>query len=142
LPDPDDQTLLLIDADDAVRDSIKVLLESHGFAVRDFRSPDEFLAATSPHGQCLILGLNRNTADGINLIRKLRHHGLDLPVILVAAARSAMATAASSAAGAFACLERPVPEAMLLQTIRAALAKPATTCSTREPASKAPPDGD
>src|SRR6185436_13065103 len=54
-----DQQIFLIDEDDIVRDSLKVLLESHGKQVRDYRSAAEFLAESgSARLGCLVLGYN------------------------------------------------------------------------------------
>ena len=38
-------TVQLVDDDDAVRDSLKTLLESHGLKVRDYKSAAEFLSS-------------------------------------------------------------------------------------------------
>jgi len=122
--DSDSQPILIIDQDEVVRDSLKALLESHGFAVRSFRNADEFLGvAELPKGSCLILGFNRHIVEGLNLLRALRKRSADLPVIFIVGVGSNATKAAISAAGAFAYLERPIAESALVQTIRSAAAQ-------------------
>lgn len=120
---PAEQQIVLIDADDIVRDSLKVLLESHGMRVRDFRAAGEFLAAGSAPGDgCLVLGFNRNTVEGLDLVATLRHRGIRLPVIFVVGGGNASVKAAVLAAGACAYLDRPVEEAALIRTVRSVMA--------------------
>lgn len=40
--------IYVIDDDEAVRDSLKLLLESHGMAVEDYQSSEEFARAYVP----------------------------------------------------------------------------------------------
>lgn len=118
----DDQQIFLIDEDEIVRDSLKVLLESHGAQVRDFRTPADFLArGKPPRGGCLVLGFNRLIVDGLELVAILRRRGITLPVVFIVGGGDALTRAAALAAGAFAYLERPIEEAALIRAIRAAL---------------------
>lgn len=115
------QNILLIDEDDVVRDSIKVLLESHGAQVEDFRNAGEFLSqARSIRSRCLILGFNRRISEGLELVATLRRRGMDLPAIFIVGGGDAVTKAAALAAGAFAYLERPIEEAALIRAIKAA----------------------
>jgi two-component system CheB/CheR fusion protein len=48
--------IYVVDDDEAVRDSLKLLLESYGMVVEDYRSSEEFARAYVPgRGACLIL---------------------------------------------------------------------------------------
>lgn len=117
--------VLLIDEDAVVRDSIKVLLESHGVQVEDFGNAGEFLSkARSIRGQCLILGYNRQVSEGLELVATLRRRGMDLPAIFIVGGGNAVTKAAVLAAGAFAYLERPAGETALIHAIRAARSSP------------------
>src|SRR5262245_34077806 len=100
---PDEPQIFLIDDDEVVRDSLKVLLESHGVQVRDFRKPAEFLAqAGAPRTGCLVLGHNRSIGEGLELLTALRRRGVTLPVVFIVGGGDAVTKAASIAAGAFA----------------------------------------
>ena len=119
-----DQQIFLIDEDDIVRDSLKVLLESHGMQVRDFRSAAEFLSQPAiSRGGCLVLGHNRQIVDGLKLMEALRRRSSLLPVIFIVGGGDATTKATAIAANAFAYLERPIEEIALIHTIRAALVR-------------------
>ena len=119
---PPEYKIFLIDEDEAVRDSLKVLLESHGVQARDFRDAAEFMAAgRSLPGHCLVLGYNRLSAEALNLVATLCQGGFDLPIIVIAGGQDETTRARALAAGAFACLERSVDEATLVRTIKATL---------------------
>lgn len=119
-----DQQIFLIDEDDVVRDSLKVLLESYGIQVRDFRNAAEFLANPGiARGGCLVLGHNRQIADGLAVMAALRRRSAVLPVIFIVGGGDAATRAAATAAGAFAYLERPIEEAALIRSVMAALAR-------------------
>jgi FixJ family two-component response regulator len=119
---PADQQIFLIDEDEVVRDSLKVLLECHGVQVQDFRNSADFLASSNaPGGGCLVLGFNRLIVDGLELITILQRRGITLPVIFIVGGGDASTRAAALGAGAFAYLERPIEEAALIRTVRAAL---------------------
>ena len=124
MPATNDQQIFLIDEDDVVRDSLKVLLESHGMMVRDFRSAAEFMAeAGSARPGCLVLGYNRAIAKGLDLIAALWRDGITMPVIFIVGGGDALTKAAALAAGAFAYIERPVEETALIRAVSAALAR-------------------
>jgi FixJ family two-component response regulator len=121
---PADQQIFLIDEDEAVRDSLKVLLESHGIRAQDFRSGADFLARTKALGDgCLVLGFNRHIVSGLDLVSTLRRRGISLPVIFIVGGGDASTKAAALASGASAYLERPVEEAALIRAIKATLAQ-------------------
>ena len=121
---PNDQQIFLIDEDDIVRDSLKVLLESHGLPVRDYRSAADFMAEEgAPRAGCLVLGYNRAIAAGLELVSTLRRRGIAMPVVFIVGGGNIAAKAAALAAGAFAYIERPVEEAALIRAVGAALAR-------------------
>jgi FixJ family two-component response regulator len=124
VPDLSDTVIFLIDEDDVVRDSLKVLIESHGMRVQDFHSAAEFLRkAELERGACLVLGFNRLIMDGLELVSTLRRRGARLPVIFTVGGGDAAKKGAVLAAGASAYLERPVEENALIRAIKAALAR-------------------
>jgi two-component system response regulator FixJ len=124
VPAINDQQIFLIDEDDVVRDSLKVLLESHGMQVRDYRTAAEFLAeAGAARPGCLVLGYNRAIANGLELIATLWRRSITMPVIFIVGGGDATTRAAALAAGAFAYIERPVEETALIRAVSAALAR-------------------
>ena len=126
-----DPYIFLVDADEVVRDSLKVLIESHGLRVKDYRNAADFLADVgSTHGTCLVYGCNRHIMDGIDLMNRLRSKGVEMPVIFIVGGGSPLTKAAVVAAHAGAYLESPVEEETLMRAIKAML-KPGNRDKTR-----------
>ena len=66
---PSRDTVFVIDDDEAVRDSLKLLLESHLLTVRDFASAPEFLEAVEPLPRgCLVLDLHLPVLSGLDFL--------------------------------------------------------------------------
>jgi two-component system response regulator FixJ len=77
-------TVFVVDDDEAVRDSIKVLLEGHGFEVEDFASTATFTKGyRKPSRGCLILDQHLPLMTGIDFVRSAAGRELGIPVILM-----------------------------------------------------------
>lgn len=121
VPDASVALVYVIDQDEAVRDSLKALIESNGFCVRDFATQQRFLSSTEPgEGDCLVLGFSRCGADAIDDLRTLRRRRPDLPIIFVVG-QSGASQGAVAGVDAFIQLERPIQEAILMQAIQRAV---------------------
>ena len=69
--------------DEAVRDSLKLLLEAYGMKVEDYRSSEEFARSYVPgRGVCLILDLHLPGARGLDYLAKQDDAAAELPVII------------------------------------------------------------
>jgi two-component system response regulator FixJ len=124
---PDQLLIFVIDDNDAVRDSLKALLESHGRQVATFASARAFLDAFDsdrrgrrPARFCLLLDLDMPVMDGMALLKLLRASGATLPVVMITGRGDDRTRAQALAAGADAFLEKPLAEDALLAAIAAA----------------------
>src|SRR6185369_3292941 len=73
--------ILIVDDDAAVRDSLRALLESSGFAVREFASAMALLQAAGPStGGCVIADVRMPDMDGLALQEELTRRQVGLPV--------------------------------------------------------------
>jgi two-component system, LuxR family, response regulator FixJ len=116
-------TVYIVDDDDAVRDSLCSLLESHGLRVRGYTSADDFLGDRQPSKiGCLLLDLHMPGMTGLQLLGKLRMDRSRLPVIAITGRSDPMLKKQVAQAGAFALLEKPMDEEVLLWTIKSAVA--------------------
>jgi two-component system response regulator TtrR len=66
---------IVIDDDDAVRDSLSLLLAAHGFDVRCFASAEEFLAAEPVATSAVLVDQNLPGISGLDLLRTLVDRG-------------------------------------------------------------------
>ena len=120
IPNP---TVYIVDDDDAVRDSLRCLLESYEFTLRDYACADDFLAdKQSGKTGCLLLDLHMPGMTGLQLLGKLRRDGYRLPVIAITGRNDRELKKQVAQAGAFALLEKPMNHDILIWTIRNAVA--------------------
>src|SRR5256885_14680417 len=75
------QTVFILDDDDAVRDSLQILLESAGYATESFPSALDFLKSyDDSRAGCLIADVRMPGMTGLELQEKLRQRGVPLSV--------------------------------------------------------------
>jgi len=114
--------IFIIDDDEAVRDSLRLLLECTGLEACDFPSPERFCSSwESAAADCLVLDVHFAGMSGLDLLDQLRQCGNEVPVIVVTGRPSAANTARAQAAGALAVLEKPFKPAEILGLVRQAL---------------------
>jgi len=101
--------IIIVDDDDAVRDSLKMLLSIDYDDVRDFASCRSLLAEFHPNaGDTLILDIHLPEMDGFELMQQLAARGILLPVILITGRPDAAIRARAAELGAIALLDKPV----------------------------------
>lgn len=120
-------TVYIVDDDDGVRDSLRALLESCNFTVRDFSSGSDFLVARrTSDADCLLLDLHMPQLDGISVLAQMRAEGSELPAIVITGRSDPALKQRALQNGAFALFDKPVPEDVLLNAIDCAIASRAT----------------
>jgi two-component system response regulator FixJ len=122
LADNQQPTVYVVDDDDAVRDSLKILLESYDLAVRDFGSVPDFLdALETDRASCLILDLHLPVMGGFDVMNTLAQRDSRLPVIVITGRGDSQTKARALEGGAVAFLEKPVDDRSLMNAIQTAL---------------------
>ena len=109
----------IVDDDDAVRDSLRFLLEVNGHRVETFASAAEFLSADLRHIGCLILDQHMPGMTGLELAERLRTDGRLLPILLVTGSPSPSITTRAAALGVNRVLEKPPSEEGVIDFITA-----------------------
>ena len=114
-------TIFIVDDDDAVRDSLRALLESYGFEVEDFASGSEFLAHyTSGFRGCLLLDMHLPAMGGLDILTRLRNEmQSDMPVVMITGRSDKLSKERLLAAGATSHFEKPLDSDRLVATIQA-----------------------
>ncbi len=113
----------IIDDDDAVRDSLALLLDAAGIAVRTYESATKFLAL-APHlgAGCVLTDVRMPDMDGLALQRRLTEAGVTMPVIVMTGHGDVPIAVAALKAGALDFLEKPFDDERLIAAVRTALA--------------------
>jgi FixJ family two-component response regulator len=111
-----------VDDDFRLRESLKSLVESAGYAAAVYSSAEEFLqSGTLAGANCLITDVRMPGMDGIELQRRIRLERPELPVVFISAHQDDEARQRALDEGAIRFLYKPFDGAELLRTIEAAL---------------------
>lgn len=112
----------IIDDDQAVRDSLKILLESYGLDVEEYASTQDFVRGFRPHArQCLILDQHLPGVTGLDFLASAQGMALTLPVILLTGRGDRSIRDRAYELGVRAYLEKPVADDILMATITQAV---------------------
>ena len=132
---PHDGTVFVVDDDADVRDSVCALLESADFACEPFDSALAFLAAYTPdrHG-CVIADVRMSGITGLELHRRLRTLGVDLPTIIVTGHGDVPMAVTAFRDGVVDFIEKPLDDKYVLERIEFCLAKARENARLRQQA--------
>jgi len=112
----------VVDDDDSVRESLRGLIRSVGFAVKVFASAEEFLNSDHLRNtHCLILDVRMPGMNGLELQRQLAASDRKIPVIFITAHGDEEVRSRALNGGAVDYLLKPFSEEALLNAIDAAL---------------------
>jgi len=112
----------VVDDNDSVRESLKGLIRSVGFAIEVFPSAAKFL--NSDHlddTHCLILDVRMPGMSGLELQRRLVKSNRNIPIIFITAHGDETARSEALKEGAVDYLFKPFSEQALVNAINAAL---------------------
>lgn len=117
MTEPRRKKVAIVEDDDAVRDSLRFLLEIAGHAVEAFASAVAFLTAEIDEMACLIADHHMPHMTGLDLVEMLRANGIGIPVLLVTGALSPALVGRAAELGVERVLEKPLDEQSLLDFI-------------------------
>ncbi|MDX1754637.1 MAG: response regulator FixJ [Marinobacter sp.] len=116
------QTVYVVEDDEAVRDSLALLLKSDGKAVATYESASAFLADYSEEmAGCIVLDIRMPGMDGMELQKKLNERHAILPIIFVTGHGDVPMAVDAMKEGAVDFIQKPYREEALLEKIEAAL---------------------
>jgi FixJ family two-component response regulator len=114
--------IAIIDDDDAMRDSLRDLMESAGLVARCFESAEEFLESDLHHqAACLITDILMPKMSGLQLQARLKEEECNIPIIFITAYGDARMRIQAMREGAVEFLAKPFDHQLLLKTVRGAL---------------------
>jgi FixJ family two-component response regulator len=120
---PKTQTLIsVVDDDESMREAIRGLMKSLGYAAVAFASAEEFLSSCQiPRTSCLITDVQMPGITGLELHHRLLAAGKIIPTILITAYPDDSARERALGGGVVSYLSKPFDENDLLTCIRSSL---------------------
>jgi len=116
------QTVYVVEDDEAVRDSLELLLKSDGKPVKTYESATAFLKDYSDKmAGCIVLDIRMPGMDGMELQKKLNEKHSILPIIFVTGHGDVPMAVDAMKEGAVDFIQKPYREEALLEKIEAAL---------------------
>ncbi len=114
----------VVDDDEAVRDSLRWLVESVHLRVETFDSAQGFLDNLEANAAgCLVLDVRMPEISGLELQQRLNDLGITLPVIIVTGHADVPMAVSALKAGAVDFVEKPLNYQSLLDRIQRAIAR-------------------
>jgi two-component system response regulator FixJ len=116
-------TIALIEDDEAVLDSLRLLLQGRGFAVTCFKSAEAFFASPQADlSSCVVSDVRLPGKSGVDLQRALNARGVTTPIILITGHGDIAMAVTAMREGASDFIEKPYNADRLIDSIERALA--------------------
>ena len=115
--------IYVVDDDEAVRQSLEFLLKTAGMTVRGFDNAKSFLDVLPEiRSGCIITDVRMPEITGIDLLRRVKESGVDIPVIVITGHGDISLAVEAMKIGAVDFLEKPFDDAQLRAAIDGAFA--------------------
>jgi DNA-binding NtrC family response regulator len=118
---PDVRSILVVDDDVSLTAALQRLLANDGYDVTTAASAGTAVAAVARGSfQAVLSDIGLPDRTGLELLREVRNHDLDLPVILMTGAPSIETAVAAVSLGALEYLQKPIDKAALQRAVQKA----------------------
>jgi FixJ family two-component response regulator len=119
---PATPTVVVVDDDISVRESLELLIQNEGWQAALFESAQEFLArlpAVTPN--CLILDINLPDLSGLDIQQRISDEKFSIPIIFITGYGDIPTSVRAMKAGAAEFLTKPLNDKILIEAIRDAV---------------------
>jgi two-component system, NtrC family, nitrogen regulation response regulator NtrX len=114
--------ILIVDDEENIGRSLRMILEREGFAVNVCRSVQEFNSnPVSARADVFLLDMKLPDGNGIDLLKAVRQHGGTAPAIMISGHGTIADAVEATRAGAYDFLEKPLSRDRVLLAVRHAL---------------------
>jgi FixJ family two-component response regulator len=117
-----EQTVFVVEDDQAIGEALCALFELAGLTSRRFQSAEEFTDAWNPSmAGCLVLDVRLPGMNGMELQKRFVESGVEIPIILMTAHGDIPMVRKALKSGAVEFLTKPFQDEEMLQAVRQAL---------------------
>ncbi|MGC2200862.1 MAG: response regulator [Stellaceae bacterium] len=121
-PEESNHQICVVDDDESVAESLKLLLETFGFDVQSYTSGSELLADDRRRTvSCLVIDQHMPGMAGLEVVSQLYKQGVRVPTILISGRMDTSTRERASSLGVTNVLEKPFAAGRLVELIRTAL---------------------
>ena len=121
-PEQSHAQICVVDDDESVADSLKLLLETFGYEVQSYNSGADFLAGDRRRATgCLVIDQHMPGMDGLDVVDCLQKQGARVPTILISGRLDTKTKERAASLGITSVLEKPFAADHLVDLIRTAL---------------------
>mgnify|MGYP001814572401 CR=1 FL=1 len=118
-----DPLVCIVDDDEAIRESLRLLLYARGLGSHGYASADAFLSDESTREfDCMLLDIRMPGTDGLELFRVLLRRQVAYPVIFITGHGDIPLAVSAIKQGAWDFLTKPFGEGELLEKVNGAIA--------------------
>lgn len=115
-------TILIVDDEESIRDTLRAVLEDEGFVVDTVASGEECIAALGRQSYgCILLDVWLGGIDGLQTLAELRDMGADAAVVMISGHGNIETAVAATKLGAFNFVEKPLSLEKTILVVRNAL---------------------
>src|SRR5687768_13750032 len=116
-------SILIVDDEPGIRDTLRGVLEDEGFAVETAATGEACMkAATAQNFACILLDIWLGKGiDGLDTLKRLREEGNDSPVVMISGHGNIETAVKSTKLGAFDFIEKPLSLERTVLTVKNAL---------------------
>ncbi len=115
------KTILIVDDEKSVRESIKMILEYEGNEILFAENGQQALQKAGSGVDLVLLDVKMAGMDGLEVLQKIREKHLDLPVVMISGHGTIETAVEATKLGAFDFLPKPLDRDKLVITVRNAL---------------------
>jgi len=115
-------SVLVVDDEAAIRDSLHMILEYEGYRVEEAASGSQALSKVAERApDALLLDIKMPEMDGLELLRALRERGYEMPVLMISGHADVATAVEATRRGAFDFFEKPLQRERVLLSLRNAV---------------------
>jgi two-component system nitrogen regulation response regulator NtrX len=121
-PDSFRASVLIVDDEAAIRDSLRMILEYEGYRVEEAGSGSQALVRVADRlPDAALLDVKMPEMDGLELLRAFRERGYDMPVLIISGHGDVSTAVEATRLGAYDFFEKPLQRERVLVSLRNAI---------------------